>query len=283
MLAVKPSYAALLVVFIWSGWITISRHGVHSSLLPADITLLRYCTAFVTIIPLIVKHQWGKFRLYQYLLVGLGVGFPYTLFSFYGLQQIKAAQAGVLVNGMLPVLGAVVAYFVFTQKISFRRWFAIILIFLANITMAGSHLLARDHLLGIFLLLGAAAVYTMHMTGVKKWGFTWQDTIVTVAVSNVLLFVPIWLLLPSNLLQSATSDIITQAVYQGIIVNVIALMCVAYALRYLGTITVSLYMSFVPVVTALFAWLLLGESLVLREIIGIAGCSAGLFIYARST
>ena len=149
--------------------------------------------------------------------------------------------------------------------------------------MAGSDLLASNHILGICLLLGAATVYTMHMAGVKKWGFTWQDTIVTVAVSNVILFVPLWFLLPSNLFQSATSDIVIQAIYQGIIVNVIALMCVAYALRYLGTITVSLYMSFVPVITALFAWFFLGEALILREIIGIAGCSAGLFVYARST
>jgi len=46
-------------------------------------------------------------------------------------------------------------------------------------------------------------------------------------------------------------NIFVQAIYQGIIVNVIALMCVAYAIRHLGTITVALFMSFVPVTTAL--------------------------------
>jgi len=58
-------------------------------------------------------------------------------------------------------------------------------------------------------------------------------------------------------------------------------MCVAYAIRHLGTITVALFMSFVPVTTALLAWMLLGEALKGWEIAGIIGCSAGLLLYSR--
>ncbi|WP_028584334.1 DMT family transporter [Desulfogranum mediterraneum] len=280
MHAIKPYCAGIIVVFIWAGWITISRYAVHTTLLPSDITLLRYCTALVGITPLLLKHRWKAFKLHQYLVVGLGVGFPYTMFSFYGLQEIKAAQAGVVVNGMLPVMGAVVAWSLFQQRLSLVRWGAVALIFVANITMAGSHLFAREHLTGILLLLGAALVYTMHMTGIRKWGFRWQDALVAVAVVNVLLFVPIWLILPSALTQAPLVDIVSQALYQGIIVNIIALMCVAYSIRHLGTVTVSLFMAFVPVITALFAWIFLGEALVSREIIGIIGCSLGLMLYA---
>jgi len=101
--------ACISVVLIWSGWITISRYGVHTMLQPADITLLRYCTALVFVSPLIFRHHWPKFKLHQYLVVGLGVGFPYTMSSFYGLRELKAAHAGVLVNGMLPIFGALAA------------------------------------------------------------------------------------------------------------------------------------------------------------------------------
>lgn len=269
-----------MVVLIWSGWITISRHGVTSALQPADLTLLRYCTALVGITPLLVKHPWKKYRLYQYLAVGLGVGFPYTMFSFYGLQEIKAAHAGVVVNGMLPIMGALAAWLLFKQRISMHRWGAIILIFLANLTMAGSGLLKGDHISGIILLLGAAAVYTVHMTAIRKWGFTWQEALVAVATVNTILFTPIWFFLPSSMHDAALTDILAQSFYQGIVVNIIALMCVAYSIRHLGTITVSLFMSFVPVITALFAWFILGESLLTREVAGIIGCSFGLVVYA---
>jgi drug/metabolite transporter (DMT)-like permease len=276
----KAHLAGLSIVCIWSGWIVISRLGVQTRLQPADITLLRYCTALVGVSPLILRHTWNKFTLYQYLIVGLGVGFPYTLFSFYGLREIKAAHAGVLVNGMLPVLGVITAWFLFRRRITVLRYGAIGLIFISNFIMAGSGTFSTEHCLGIFLLLSAAVVYTLHMTGIRLWEFGWQDVLVTVPVVNVLLFVPLWFIFPTALFQAPLGDIALQSFYQGVVVNIVALMFVAYSIRRLGLITVSLYMSFVPVVTALFAWMFLGESLNVLEVWGIAGCSVGLLFYA---
>jgi drug/metabolite transporter (DMT)-like permease len=272
--------AGLSIVCIWSGWIVISRLGVQTRLQPADITLLRYCTALIGVLPLIFRHEWRKFKLYQYLIVGLGVGFPYTLFSFYGLREIKAAHAGVLVNGLLPVLGAVTAWFLFRQSVTVLRYGAIAVIFISNLIMAGGDTFSADHFGGISLLLSAAVVYTMHMTGIRQWQFGWQDVLVTVPVVNVLLFIPLWFVLPTALFQAPLPDIALQSFYQGIVVNIVALMFVAYSIRHLGLITVSLYMSFVPVVTAVFAWIFLGESLNVWEVWGIVGCSVGLLLYA---
>jgi drug/metabolite transporter (DMT)-like permease len=57
--------AALTVVCVWSGWITISRYGVQTELQPADITLLRYVTALVGVLPLVLKHRWRRFSIGQ--------------------------------------------------------------------------------------------------------------------------------------------------------------------------------------------------------------------------
>lgn len=277
----KAYLCCIFIVLVWSGWITISRYGVHTALQPADITLLRYLTAMACVSPLIVRYDWSKYRWHQYLAVGLGIGFPYTLVTFYGLRAIKAAHAGVLVNGMLPVLGAVAAWYLLRQRVSLVRYSAIALIFISNLIMAGGDTFSLNHSGGLLLLLTAAVLYIIHMTGVKLWNFGWRDSLVVVSTVNAVLFFPLWFFLPSALFKARPVDIISQAVYQGVLVNVIALMCATYAIGRLGTITVSIFMSFVPVTTALLAWLLLGESLNGFEICGIAGCSAGLFIYAR--
>lgn len=271
----------IFIVLAWSGWITISRYGVHTVLQPADITLLRYLTAMACVSPLIVRYDWTRHRWHQYLAVGLGIGFPYTLVTFYGLRAIKAAHAGVLVNGMLPVLGAIAAWYLLRQRVSTIRYYAITIIFISNLIMAGGDTFSLHHSWGILLLLTAAVLYIMHITGVKMWNFSWQDTLVVVSTVNALLFLPLWFFFPSALFKAAPIDIISQAVYQGVVVNVIALICATYAIGRLGTITVSIFMSFVPVTTALLAWLLLGESLNVLELGGITGCSIGLFIYAR--
>jgi drug/metabolite transporter (DMT)-like permease len=229
---------------------------------------------------LVVRFPWKRYRLRQYLVVGLGVGFPYTMLSFYGLKVIHAAHAGVLVNGMLPMLGAVAAWLFFQQRIARHRRRAIGLIGVANLLMSGGFSLAADQLIGIGLLLTAAVCYTFHMTGIRLWQMSWQDVLVIVPVVNVLLFTPLWLLFPSGMSMATYHDMALQAVYQGVIVNVIALMCVAYAIRNLGTLPVALFMSFVPVATALLAWIALGEVLSGWEMCGIIGCSVGLLWYA---
>lgn len=280
MTNLRAYLACILIVCVWSGWITISRYGVHSHLQPADITLVRYITALICVFPLVIRHRWARYKLHQYLVMALGIGCPYTMLSFYGLKELKAAHAGVLVNGMLPVLGAVAAWFILRQRVSALRYAAIALIFIANFVMAGGDTFSSDHLFGILLLLSAAGCYTAHMIAVRLWGFTWQDVLVAVPVVNTVLFLPLWFIFPTSLFQAPFSEILTQAVYQGIIVNIIALICSTYAIARIGTITVSIFMSFVPVSTALLAWLLLGESLNSWELSGITGCSIGLFIYA---
>lgn len=282
MILLRAHVACMLIVCIWSGWITISRYGVHSSLQPADITLLRYTTALLAVSPLILRHNWSRFSIRQYLFVGLGIGFPYTMTSFYGLQHVKAAHAGVLVNGMLPVFGALAAWFILSQTVSRMRYFAIAIIFIANVIMAGGDTFSLTHISGILLLISAAVFYTVHMVCVKLWSFDWKDVLVTVPVVNVALFLPLYFFFPTNLFNAETIDILGQSFYQGILVNTFALMCATFAIKHLGTITVSIYMSIVPVTTALLAWLLLGETLNSFELSGIAGCSIGLFIYARS-
>ena len=281
MQSIKPVLAALTMVCIWSGWITISRYGVHTDLQPADITLLRYWTALVAVSPLAACYPWRRFRLWQYLVVGLGVGFPYTMLSFYGLTIVRAAHAGVVVNGMLPVLGAVAAWLLFRQQLAPHRYAAIGLICIANFVMTGGSILTLDQTMGIVILLAAAGCYTCHMVGIQLYGVTWRDTIVIVPLVNVALFTPLWFLFPTGLARASLKDIVIQAGYQGVVVNVLALVCVSYAIRHLGTITVSLFMSFVPVATALWAWMLLGESLTPWELAGIAGCSLGLFWYSK--
>ena len=280
MTNLRAYLACILIVCVWSGWITISRYGVHSHLQPADITLVRYITALICVFPLVIRHRWARYKLHQYLVMALGIGCPYTMLSFYGLKELKAAHAGVLVNGMLPVLGAVAAWFILRQRVSALRYAAIALIFIANFVMAGGDTFSSDHLFGILLLLSAAGCYTAHMIAVRLWGFTWQDVLVAVPVVNTVLFLPLWFIFPTSLFQAPFSEILTQAVYQGIIVNIIALICSTYAIARIGTITVSIFMSFVPVSTALLAWLILGESLNSWELSGITGCSIGLFIYA---
>ena len=83
---------AALMVFIWSGWIILSRVGVQSSLTPEDITALRYGTGAFCALPFSIRYNWRKVTLWKVVVVALGCGFPYTMFTFYGLKIIKVEE-----------------------------------------------------------------------------------------------------------------------------------------------------------------------------------------------
>lgn len=274
--------AATIVVFIWSGWITLSRMGVQTSLSPTDITMLRFGTAALITLPFSIRYNWSKVKWHQILLVALGCGFPYTMLSFIGLKTIKAANAGVLVNGMLPVVGLFFVLFWFKEKVSTLKIIAIIILLVANLMMMNwSSAVTSNYLLGIVALFSAALVFSTYMAATRKWGYTMKEVIAFVPIVNAVLFLPIWLYFPSLIQNAEVSDILIQVVYQGIVVSIIALLLVTYAVGKLGSATMSIFLSYVPAITAVLAYLLLNESLSLMEKLGIGLCSLGLFIYSK--
>lgn len=275
------SLGALFITFVWSGWIILSRTGVQSSLTPEDITIIRYGTATVVALPFTLRYNWKKLTLWKAIIVALGCGFPYTMFSFYGLQSIKAANAGVIVNGLLPVLGVIFAFIVLGERSTKQRIFAIALILLANLVMMGSPDLLAEQWFGWLMLIGAALVFSSYMFLGKRWGFTTKDVLAFLPIINTAIFLPWWLMSDSGIPESNTFDLLLQAGYQGVLVSVFALLLTFYAIQHIGAMTLSVYFSFVPFITAILAWVIIDEQLVLREIVGIIICSMGLLLYAK--
>lgn len=278
----KAIVAAVLVVCIWSGWITLSRMGVQTALTPYDITLLRFGTAALLTLPFSLTYNWKDVKWNQVLLVALGCGFPYTLFSFIGLKTIKAANAGVLVNGMLPVIGLFFTLFWFKEHVSKIKYAAIFILLTANLIMMNPNDgVSADMLPGIMSLLCAAVVFSTYMAATKRWGYAMKDVIAFVPVINAMLFFPIWLLFPSQILHTPWQDVAVQMAYQGVLVSIAALVLITYAVSKLGSGTMSVFLSYVPAVTAVLAAIFLKELVSLQEMAGIALCSIGLMLYTR--
>ncbi|MCV9386091.1 DMT family transporter [Reichenbachiella ulvae] len=274
------SAGALLMTFIWSGWIILSRAGVQSSLTPEDLTVIRFGTATLVALPFSLRYNWKKLSLHKAVIVSLGCGFPYTMFSFYGLQGVKAANAGVIVNGLLPVPGMILAFVVLKERSTKSRMLAILLILAANMIMMGDLSQLSSHGIGWLMLFGASLVFSSYMFLGKRWGFTTRDVLAFLPVINIVIFLPWWFLTDSGISQAPWSDLLLQASYQGVLVSIIALLLTFYALKHIGAMTLSIYFSFVPFVTAILAWIILKEHLSTAEIAGILLCSAGLFLYA---
>jgi drug/metabolite transporter (DMT)-like permease len=279
--------AGITVVLIWSGWITLSRHGAAGGLTIYDMTALRFGTAALVTSPLWPKYRWNRVRIGPAVVVALGCGFPYVLLTFFGLQTMGAASVGVVVNGSLPIASALLGLGWLKRRPRRAVWVTAVAVLAANCCMMSGGLVfatnGRAAALGLACLLAAAFVLAAYMTAVQAWAFEVPDVLVLVPFINAILFVPVWwLVLPSSLGTASLSQIAVQAGYQGVVVSVVALVLFTECVKRLGAIASSLFMACVPACTAAMAWWLLGEALSPWQLGGIALCSAALVYYAAS-
>jgi len=272
--------AGLSVVFIWSGWIVFSRSGLQSQLTAADITLLRFVTAALVTLPWAIRYRWKGCSITRVLVVALGCGFPYTLLSFWGISLNSAANAGVLVNGSLPAITAILAVFWQKAKLSKALWIVIVAMIISNALLLFG---ARDgwqlHPFGLLLLLSAAVVLSTYMMAIKRWSIKLSDIIVWIPLVNAVLFFPIWLVMPSSLMSAALNDIAFQMIYQGLVVSVCGLLLFSFSVQKLGALNASFFMAFVPVVTAFLATAVLSEYPQPLQWLGITLCTVALAWY----
>ena len=279
---VKAYAAVCLIVLIWAGWIILSRLGVQTILTPYDITLLRFGTAAILTLPFSLTYNWKSVKWNQVLLIVLGCGFPYTLFSFYGLRTMKAANAGVLVNGMLPVLGFIFTIFWFKEKVSKLKYLSVVFLVLANVCMMNVFTCGAEfNSIGILFMISAACVFSIYMATLRRWKYNMKDVLSFVPILNFILFLPIWLSTSSQIIYASLPQVLLQMLYQGVVVSILSMILITYAVQKLGSETMAIFLSYVPVVTAVFAFILLKEALSLQELIGIVLCSIGLYVYTK--
>jgi drug/metabolite transporter (DMT)-like permease len=275
--------AGLSVMMIWSGWIVISRDSMSTNLTAGDVTLIRFVTAALFTLPLSLAYSWRDIPIKRALVVALGCGFPYTLFTFYGLSSNSAANAGVIVNGFLPVISAILAVIFLNNKLGKPAWLAIALIVCANFLvlvpeLTGSQI-SYQFIVSILLLLTASGILATYMTAVKYWQVSLKEVLIWVPSINAILFIPVWFFLPHQLFSATVENILVQAGYQGLIVSVFALFLFTYAIKHLGTVISSLFMAMVPAITALLGLWILGESPSAFAWWGIVVCTMGLLLF----
>ncbi len=266
-------------IAIWSGWIVLSRYGVQTKLSAIDLTFIRFATAFVCSIPLWFFYKWRPIPWYRLLVIGWGTGAVYTTLSFLALANAKAASAGVLVNGLLPVFGAIIGWIWGRHPVSWITVLCITAIIIADALLIGAdwYLMSSSKgLLSVGLFVAASATFSLYLVSVKNWSIGLMDVVIWVPIVNFVTVLPVWLFSNTGIPQADFSEVVLQAVYQGIVVTLFAGFIVAFTVARLGAVTTSLFMAFVPSVTAVAAWLLLNESLGWLEVVSLTICTIAL-------
>jgi drug/metabolite transporter (DMT)-like permease len=281
--------AALATVLIGSGWQLATRSGVRASLAPVDLALLRYLIPALILAPVwwrtgLLPAQVGRRKL---VLIVAGAGLPFGLLVMAGASLAPVAHMGALLPGTSPMLVALLAWFWLGTRPGRGQVMGFCLLGCGLMLITWRAWSGAQGLswLGDLLFVAAGALWALYSLALRGSSLSpWQSAAV-ISAWSALGVVPLWcfaLVTGRSLLPAASIDqLLTQAVWQGVVAGVVGLAVFGLAVKHVGAATASSVGALVPAVVALGGWILLGEALDLAGWIGVLAVVAGVWWATR--
>lgn len=273
--------AMLATVLAWSAWTVITSHAIKTSMTAYDLALFRYGIPALVLAPVIWRKglKAGAMGWTGTLLMALGAGLPFQILIGMGMKWSPAANAGAMLSGTMPMFAAILSGIFLGERFTAVRVSGFLLI-LAGVgllglfsALAGAH----EQWHGYLLLMCAAlswAIYTVTMkrAGVEALHATAIVSTVSIAIDAVALA----LAAPSRIATASVSEIGLQVLAQGLLAGLVGMTLFGYGVRRLGASRAAAFISLIPGVVALMAIPMIGESVSVEAIAGIALVSLGV-------
>ena len=208
-------------------------------------------------------------------------------FFFYGLMKTTALNVGILAN-FIPIFVAILAAIFLREKLRPRKILGIFLAFMGSIFVITNFDLQKIQSMGItgdvliLLAMFFSAVYVI----LGKPMFVRHDPIavafVTLSVSLPFIMVPALLTEDLTVLARLQPQSLLILLYLGVVSTSVAYALWGIGIGRLGASNSVVFVFLNPVLSAIFANLILGEYLTIGTAIGAGIIMAGLYIVQRS-
>jgi drug/metabolite transporter (DMT)-like permease len=261
---VRGALYGLVAVCIWAAFIVVSRLGVSTTLTPWDVTAIRFAVAGALLFPYVIRKGLALERL-GWIGIGaivLGCGAPMVLLVNTGLLFAPAAHAGVLFPGVMPLMVALLAAAVLKEAFTSQKTVGLALIVLGAFgilwTTGGAVDTAQS--IGHVLFLAAGFVWACYTVAMRRARLDGLHAAAIAGVGSLLLYLPIYALFAgTRVFKAPPFDIALQAIVQGVLTAIVALLLYGRAVGLLGATGGAAFVALTPAMTALMGIAILGE------------------------
>lgn len=281
--AVRGILAGLITAAIWASWSIATRFAVTTNLGPYDLTFLRFGVASLFLWPILFRTN---FRIRASLDVGLavvmllGAGVPFMLLASTGVAYAPASHIATLMIGLMPVFVALFSWIFLGQRFGRIQFAGVGLVILGIVFFMGFQMLesvGESSWRGDCLFILCSSLFASYSVAQKKSGLTpWQATAL-VNIGSTAVFAPIYFfVLDPQILRVPLSDLLTQALAQGIGVAILGMYFYAQAVRLLGAPRGASFGALVPAITTAMGAILLNELPSVPNVAGIILVTCGV-------
>ncbi|WP_279366451.1 DMT family transporter [Microbacterium testaceum] len=279
--------ALTAVVMLWSSFALSTRALEGAGLTMADAAIVRFAVPAVVLSPWIPRTlRTLRTERPTVLALVLLAGLPHFLLFAWGAHLTSAALTGLLVPGTVPLFVTLLLFLCVRRTVSRRRVLALAAI-VAGVAASALFTGGPTGPGGIAVLLAAGLVWAAYTLGVARTRLDPVGVIVIVSIASVAsaLLLAVTGVLPSALL-AGTADLGTVGSYalvQGVGTGLLSTACYVVAVKNLGSSLPAAAGALSPVLTAVVAVPLLGETLGLGLGVALALIVTGVAVFALSS
>ncbi len=253
---------ALLAIGLWGGWFVVTRRtvGAGGALGPADLVALRFGIGGLLLLPVLLLRLRGLDRraFVDGAILYVAQGAPFALLISVALRYAPAGHGAALTPGTMPLFAALLGVLVLGDRPGRLALAGLGLIAAGALTLAGGFRDA-DEVFGYALLLTAAFLWAAGTVRMRRSRLTALEATALICVGSLVTYIPLYLASGlSRLLEAPPAEVAIQAVYQGVLVSVVALIAFNRSLALIGRRTPA-FTALVPVIATLLAIPVLGE------------------------
>ena len=277
-------------VLIWAGFPVVTELAfIQTTLSVEDLTAIRFMVSGFILLPFVFRIPKPQFKRFiadgkhfiYFLLFVSGSGAPYILVVSNGIAQAEASHFGIIVPSSMLIFTALGAKLWLREPIQRHTIIgnAIILIGIAIIAQASLVVFEHGYLVGDSLLLLGGMLWAGFTLTTRYFGLNPLHSIAVVSVVSAIFYLPYYLLTTQHgFWHQNLFAVLVQAVYQGILLSVVALLLYAVAIVRLGAAKGSLFAAGLPGLTLLLTALLPGQNISAIELAGAVVVSLGMLI-----
>jgi drug/metabolite transporter (DMT)-like permease len=269
-----------LAALIWAGFPAITKLSMASNALDAwDVTALRFGVAGLLLLPLFARLRLGALRPLPALFLVCGAGAPYVLLTAGGLAFSPGGHMGVITPSCMLLCSTLGSRLILKEQLTSSRIAGALAIMLGLVTLGWDGLANHGELtwVGDTMFALGGLFWASYTIGSRVWRVEPLHATAIVAVLSMLLYLPFYAWFAGTQIAAAPwREIVIQAVFQGVLSAVVALLLYTRAVAILGAARGAVFAALVPTFSLLIAIPLLHETPTELQLVGVAFVTAGM-------
>jgi len=278
--------SAIIAMVFWS-YSFIWYKEVFVYYKPITLVLIRLIISSIFLFALTISLKrldpLKKEDILNFLLLAFFEPFMYFIGESFGVSLIPSSLAAVIV-ATIPLFTPIGAYYFLKERISLMNFLGIVVsvIGVAIVIFHKGFGKIDANPYGVALMFLAVLSALFYAVMIKKMAarynilslITYQNTF------GIIFFLPTFLIFEFNHFRTVpfSWDVLVPLLKLGIFASSFAFIFFTFSMKNLGVTKANIFTNTIPVVTAILAWIYLGEELTLTKGIGILVVIGGLFL-----